>query len=265
MTDAANLDMMLSELRLPTFRHTWRRFAENSDTEGWPAAKLIAALAELELADRERRRTERHMRDAKLLPGKSLDNFDFAAVPTLSKPKVRALADGRPWIENGDNLLLFGPPGTGKSHLACAIGAAIVEAGWRVCFMRTTDLVQRLQCARRDLILENALKKLDRFHLLILDDFAYVPKDQAETSVIFELISARYERRSMLITANQPFEEWTKLFPDKTTTVAAVDRLIHHASILEMNTESYRKKSALARLKATAKKPPARSEKQTGA
>ena len=121
--------------------------------------------------------------------------------------------------------LIFGPPGAGKSHLASAIGLALVESGYRVLFTRTTDLVQRLQVARRDLTLENLLAKLDRYHLVILDDFAYVRKDQAETSVLFELISVRYERRSLLITANQPFGEWHKVFPDETTAVAVqVDR-----------------------------------------
>ena len=152
-----------------------------------------------------------------------------------------ALAAGDVWLNNAHNLLMFGPPGTGKSHLSSAIGLALVESGYRVLFTRTTDLVQRLQRARRELMLENLLARLDRYHLLILDDFAYVSKDQAETSVLFELISVRYERRSILITANQPFDEWHKVFPDQSTAVAAVDRLVHHATILEMNVESYRR------------------------
>ena len=120
-----------------------------------------------------------------------------------------------------------------------------MENGYRVLFTRTTDLVQRLQLARRELTLENMLTRLDRYHLLILDDFAYVSKDQAETSVLLELISVRYERRSILITANQPFDDWHKVFPDQGTAVAAVDRLVHHATILEMNTESYCRRHAV--------------------
>ena len=143
--------------------------------------------------------------------------------------------------------LFVGPPGGGKSHLAAALGFALVEGGWRVLFTRTTDLVQRLQIARRELALEAAIAKLDKFHLLILDDLAYVTKDQAETSVLFELISARYERRSLIITANQPFGEWGKVFPDQAMTVAVVDRLVHHATIFEMNVESYRRRAALER------------------
>src|SRR5688500_11182132 len=163
----------------------------------------------------------------------------------VSKAQVMALAAGDSWLEKGANLILFGPPGTGKSHLAAALGLALVENGWKVLFTRTTDLVQKLQVARRDLQLEAAIAKLDKFDLLILDDLAYVTKDQAETSVLFELISARYERRSILITANQPFGEWNRVFPDPAMTLAAVDRLVHHATIFEMNVESYRRRSAM--------------------
>src|SRR5690606_10243363 len=122
---------------------------------------------------------------------------------------------------------------------------ALIENGWRVPVTRTTDLVQKLQVARRELQLEAAILKLDKFDLLILDDLAYVTKDQAETSVLFELISARYERRSLLITANQPFGEWNRVFPDPAMTLAAVDRLVHHATIFELNVESYRRRAAM--------------------
>ena len=165
----------------------------------------------------------------------------------LSKARVMALAAGDSWLEKGANLLLFGPPGSGKSHAAAALGRALVENGHRVLFTRTTDLVQRLQAARQALQLEAALAKLDKYDLLILDDLSYVGKDQAETSVLFELISARYERRSLLITANQPFGEWGRIFPDPAMTVAAIDRLVHHATIFEMNVESYRRRAALGR------------------
>jgi DNA replication protein DnaC len=236
--DAARLSLLLNELRLPAIKVMWPQFAEQADKEGWPAARFLAAITEHELAERDRRRIERHLAEARLLPGKTLDSFAFEAVPMISKAQVMAITAGDSWLEKGANLLLFGPPGGGKSHLASAIGLALVENGWRVLFTRTTDLVQKLQTARRDLELESALAKLDKFHLLILDDLAYVTKDQAETSVLFELISARYERRSVLITANQPFGEWGKVFPDPAMTLATVDRLVHHATIFEMNVES---------------------------
>jgi len=207
---------------------------------------------------RDRRRFERHLAEARLPVGKTLASFDFAAVPMVSKAQVMALASGDSWLDNGANLLLFGPPGAGKSHLAAALGLALVETGRRVLFMRTGDLVQRLQIARRELDLENTIAKLDKYHLLILDDIAYVSKDQAETSVLFELIGTRYERRSLLITANQPFGEWGKVFPDHAMTLAAIDRLVHHATILEMNVESYRRRAALER-KRGAGRPPTRA------
>ena len=206
--------------------------------------RLLCALFEHEIAEREQRRLARYLHEAHLIPGKSFENFDFSAVPMISKAQFGALAEGDGWIGNGDNVLLFGPPGGGKSHLASALGLALVERGWRVLMTRTGDLVQRLQIARRDLGLEAAIAKLDKYHLLILDDLAYVAKDQAETSVLFELISARYERRSILITANQPFGDWGKVFPDPAMTVAAVDRLVHHSVIVEMNVDSYRRRQA---------------------
>jgi DNA replication protein DnaC len=206
--DAARLNLLLNELRLPAIKVLWAQFAEQSDKEGWPAGRFLATIAEHEIAERGRRRIERHLVEARLPAGKTFDSFDFEAVPMISKAQVMALAAGDSWLGKGANLLLFGPPGGGKSHLAAAIGLALIENGWRVLFTRTTDLVQKLQLARRELNLEAAINRLDRFDLLILDDLAYVTKDQAETSVLFELISARYERRSMLITANQPFGEW---------------------------------------------------------
>ncbi len=185
---------------------------------------------------------ERHLAEAHLPAGKTLDGFDFTAVPVISRARVMALAAGDSWLEKGSNLLLFGPPGCGKTacrrrprphpdreRLPCAVHSS------------NTDMVQRLQVARQALQLEAALAKLDKYDLLILDDLSYVHKDQAETSVLFELISARYERRSMLITANQPFGDWNKVFPDPAMTVAAIDRLVHHATIFEMNVESYRR------------------------
>jgi DNA replication protein DnaC len=253
--DTARVELLLNELRLPGVKAIWPKLATQSDKEGWPAARFLAALAEHEAADRGRRRIERHLAEARLPAGKTLATFDFETVPMISKAQVMALASGDVWLKTGANVLLFGPPGGGKSHLAAALGLALVEQGWRVLFARTTDLVQRLQVARRELTLESALHKLDRYDLLILDDIAYVSKDQAETSVLFELIGTRYERRSMLITANQPFGEWGRIFPDQAMTLAAIDRLVHHATILEMNVESYRRKAALDRKRSRGRTP----------
>lgn len=260
--DAARLELLLGQLRLPGVRAAWPRIATLSDKEGWPAARFLAALLEHECADRGRRRIERHLLDARLPYGKTLATFDFTAVPSLSKAHVHALTQSLDWIETGANVLIFGGPGTGKSHLAAAVGLALVEAGRRVLFTRTNDLVQRLQRARRELGLQAAIEKLDRYDLLILDDFAYVNKDQAETSVLFELIAARYEARSLMLTANKPFAEWNALFEDVAMTLATVDRLVHHGVILEMNVESYRRREAMAR-KARGKPPSLASARNT--
>jgi DNA replication protein DnaC len=251
--DTARLPLLLRELRLPTIAAMWQGFTERADREGWPAARLLATLAELELAERVQRRVQRHLIEAHLPPGKTLDSFDFAAVPMISRAHVTALASGDGWIDRGGTILLFGPSGSGKSHLGAALGHALVEAGYRVLFTRTIDLVQRLQQARQTLSLESAIDKLDKYHLLILDDLCYVRKDQAETSVLFELIAARYERRSLMVTANHPFGEWTSVFQDAAMTLAAVDRLVHHSAIFEMNVESYRRRAAINRASRKAK------------
>lgn len=154
------------------------------------------------------------------------------------------LADDPSWLERADNLLLFGASGVGKTHLAIALSRRMLELGKRVKFFTATALVQQLQQDKHQLQLQTRLVKLDRFDLLVLDDLGYVKKSEAETSVLFELIAHRYERRSLLITANQPFSQWDSVFTDSMMTVAAVDRLVHHAVIVEIKSQSYRRQAA---------------------
>jgi DNA replication protein DnaC len=242
--EAARLPLMLTELRLPTIKRLWEALAEQSNREGWTAERFLSVLLDHEMGERETRRLVRMRAESQLPPGKTLETFEFAAVPTVSKAHVQALAEADSWLGQGHNLLAFGPPGVGKTHLLAGLGHALIDRGHRVLFMRTGELVQRLQAARRDLRLPAELAKLDRFDLIILDDLSYARRDQAETSVLFELISERYERKSIAISANAPFSAWDEVFPDKAMTVAAVDRLVHHATILEMNVDSYRRRAA---------------------
>src|SRR5215468_7899087 len=260
--DTARLPLLLHELRLPAIARLWPEFAERADKEGWHAARFLSALAELEIAERGRRRIARNLVEAHLPPGKTLDNFDFSVVPMLSKARVSALAAGRHLDRQRNELTTLWASGrAGKSHVGAAIGRALVENGYCVLFTRTTDLVQKLQQARQALQLEAAIAKLDKYHLLALDDLSYVHKDHAETSVLFELIGARYEHRSLLITANQPFAAWNQVFPDQAMLIAAIDRLVHHSIIFELNVESFRRRGALER-KARAASTPTKKAKE---
>jgi len=214
MSDDAVLPTLLTALRLPSIARSWKRIAETADREGWPAARTLATVFEMEVADRTTRRIERHHAESGLPTGKTFATFDFDAAPGIKKAQLLAIAEADHWIDSGGNLLVFGQSGTGKSHAVAAIGHALIDAGRRVLFTSTTEMVQRLQVARRELSLPSALDKLDKYHLLVLDDLSYVRKDQAETSVLFELIAHRYERHSIAITANQPFSEWEQVFPE---------------------------------------------------
>ncbi|MEE4118479.1 MAG: ATP-binding protein, partial [Paracoccaceae bacterium] len=196
--DVHALPVMLTALRLPSFHRHWQALADRADAEGWPASRFLAALAELELAERDARRIQRHLHQSQLPGGKTLATLDFKALPGVPRAHIEALAAGD-WIETGANLIAIGNSGAGKTHVLCAIGHALVETGKRVLYTSTTDIVQRLQAARRDLALEAALAKLDKFDLIILDDITYAQKDQAESSVLFELIARRYETRSLAI------------------------------------------------------------------
>jgi DNA replication protein DnaC len=204
-------------------------------------------------------RLQRALAEAQLPNGKTLSNFEWTKLPQLNPAPLMQYAEDPSWLSRAENLLLFGASGVGKSHLASAVSRRMVEFGHRVKFYAATALVQQLQHAKLQLQLPARLKKLDRFELLVLDDLGYVKKTEAETSVVFELIAHRYERRSLLITANQPFSQWDAIFPDSVMTVAAVDRLVHHALIVDIQGESYRKHTAEARSKETLAEPKAPS------
>jgi DNA replication protein DnaC len=230
--------------------HHWSELEQQAMQHQWSYAQFLQALCELEVDHRSQARIKRALSEAKLPTGKSFSSFNFDHCPQLNPAPLMQLAQDTTWLTRAENCLLFGPSGTGKTHLAAALGRAAIEQGKRVKFFSATTLVQHLQQAKVQLMLPNVLSKLDRFDLLIVDDLGYVKKSEAETSVLFELIAHRYERKSLLITANQTFSQWHEIFADNMMTVAAVDRLVHHALIVEIQAESFRKQAALQRAQA---------------
>jgi DNA replication protein DnaC len=241
------LPVLLTRLGLPTMKASWEEAYIEASNKGWTIPQYLINLCELEIAERQRRKMKRHIHEAQLPKAKSLESFKFDGLSGITKDQIQGLANNNLWTKEGMNILIFGPSGVGKTHLAAAIGEKLVVNGFRVLFSRTTELVQKLQASKKALTLPSSLDKLDKYDCLILDDFGYVQKDEHETSVLFELICERYERKSMIITCNQPFREWDRIFIDKQMAIAAADRLIHHATILQIDAESYRKKEALAR------------------
>ena len=235
------LSALCAEFRLPTLAS---ELVSRLVAAGHEALiPLVAEIFELEAGDRRERRVERLLRLSKLPPGKTLDTLDEARLPRPLLQQVRELASGE-FLDRAVNVLAFGRPGVGKSHVAAAIGHALVSSGRSVLFAPTYQLVQELLAAKRDLALPRALARLDVFDLLILDDIGYVQQAPDEIEVLFTLLAERYERRSVLITSNLVFSEWDQIFKNPMTTAAAIDRLVHHSTILEFAVPSYRSERA---------------------
>ncbi len=213
--------------------------------EAWQPSAFLAELCELEVNQRHDNRLKRLLKESKLPVGKQLSQFDFTAIDGVTAQQLTQKVSQLDWLRQGHNILLFGASGLGKTHLAAAIGYALIEKAVRVKFSSSTALVQQLQRAKEELNLESELKKLDKYELIILDDIGYVKKNDSESQVLFELIAHRYERNSLVITTNQAFSEWDSIFGDNMMTVAAIDRLVHHADIYKIEGESYRKKEAM--------------------
>ncbi len=239
MVKSEMLPHLLKELRLGIMRCSWEDVAEQAEKHHWTYGQYLAVLADRELASRDQRRIRLRITEAKLPIGKTLDTFEFKTLSSITGAQISGLAENTSWVTQAHNLILFGPSGVGKSHLAAAIGRRLVEQGLRVLFTKTTTLVQKLQLAYKKHELSEFIDKLAKYDLLILDDIGYVKKSKAETSVLFEL-SDRYESKSILITANQPFDKWDEVFPNNIIAVAAIDRLVHHATIINIDEKSYR-------------------------
>ncbi|MGB0468931.1 MAG: IS21-like element helper ATPase IstB [Thiolinea sp.] len=247
MANLASLPILLKELKLTTFTLQWETAANKAIQEQWLPQQYLAHLCEEEVNERYQRRLLRYLREAQLPPGKQLANFSFDQAEGIKMNQITALTTNTQWVRQASNLLLFGPSGTGKTHLAAGIAYALVEQGIRVKCFSAVNLVQQLQVDRQNLQLPQALARLDRYPAIILDDIGYVRQTEQEAHVLFELIAHRYETGSLIITSNQPFSQWDNIFTDNMMTVAAIDRLVHHATILECQGESFRKKASMAR------------------
>lgn len=244
MPNAATLPLLLKQLALPSMYANWETAAKQAEKNHWSYPEYLTVLSDQEAVIRQQKRIQRHLKESKLPPGKTLDSYNFTATQSVNAAQITALADNTNWVSQANNVVIFGPSGVGKTHLASAIAHRLVQQGVRSLFVSTTSIVQKLQVARGEYKLQEIINKLARYPLLILDDFGYVKKSEAETSVLFELIAQRYETCSLLITSNQAFSEWDQIFPDNVMAVAAIDRLVHHATIINIQGESYRQKNA---------------------
>lgn len=219
------------------------RFVEGEQQQAFP---LLLEVLELEAQERRERRIARLRRASKLPPGKTFDTLNEARLPGALVRRLHELAEGD-FVDEATNVLAFGLPGVGKSHAMCAVGHALVDRGHSVLFVPTYSLVQDLLVAKRNLELPRALRKLDNFAVVLLDDLGYIQQSPEEAEVLFTLLAERYERRSVILTSNLVFGEWDRIFRDQMATAAAIDRLVHHSAILEFDVLSYRAEEAQRR------------------
>jgi DNA replication protein DnaC len=240
MSSTEALPFLLKHLRMPAVARHWQERVALAEKNHLSYGAFLADVLDLEFTLREQKKLERAYKNAKLPIGKTIVSFDFKKAPSVNQAHIQHLSQDRKWVDEANNLILLGPSGVGKTHMAAAIGYGLLELGVHVLFSSTTYLVQALQQAKSELKLKQVLDRLSKFQLLILDDIGYVKKSEHETSVLFELIAHRYESGSLIITANQPFGDWDNLFPDKVMAVAAIDRIVHHATIIKVEGESYR-------------------------
>lgn len=237
------LPILLKALRLPTFAALFQEAAQKGEAEGLSLTQYLRYLAESEVEDRRRRRIERLKKRSKLPGEKTISSFDLTRLPQKIQRQVPVLLEGH-FLKRAENILAFGLPGRGKTHLLAAIGHELVQHGHAVLFTPVYQLVQRLLAAKRELILDKELRKLDRFEAVIIDDMGYVQQDREEMEVLFTFLAERYERKSVMISSNLVFSQWDRIFKDSMTTAAAIDRLVHHCTILELTGPSFRTQEA---------------------
>ena len=242
------LEHHLKALRLPTFLREYDKVAQQCAAEGVDYPRYLLRLSEQELLERERRATERRIRQARFRVVKSLDSFDFLAIPSLNKALVLELARGE-FIDRKENVLALGNSGTGKTHIALALGLAACQKGYRVRFTTAASLVHELMEAKDEKRLLRFQKLLASYPLLIIDELGFVPMSKTGAEMLFEIFSLRYERGATMVTSNLPFGEWTQIFQGERMTAALLDRFTHRCDIFEMNGPSYRFKESVKHTK----------------
>jgi DNA replication protein DnaC len=240
---SAQLTEQFRELRLPMFREHFESLADRAVQEPLSHTEYLSELTELECQARRESRIARLMQQSRLPSSKTWRNFQWTRLPLQVARQMESLRDGS-FLDRRENLLLFGKPGCGKTHCLCALGERLVHRGRSILFTTCSLLVQDLLIAKRDLRLARLIKKLLRFDGLIIDDLGYVQQSREEMEVLFTLLAERYERGSVMLTSNLPFSKWEQIFKDAMTTAAAIDRLVHHSVILELNVPSYRLENA---------------------
>lgn len=234
------LGLLLKEFRLPTIAEIYAQVVEQAEQQGWGYHKFLLHLCEAEAQDRAERKLERLLKQSGLPGGKNLANLEETKLPVKVRRVLPSLLDGG-LVSRAENVIALGLPGRGKSHFLAALGRELIlRHKYAVWFTPTFKLVQQLLAAKRDLRLEDFLRRLDRFDVVILDDLGYVKQDREEMEVLFTFLAERYERRSVMLSSNLVFSKWDQIFKDPMTTMAAIDRLVHHAIILEFNGESMR-------------------------
>jgi DNA replication protein DnaC len=244
MMSQESLALLLRSVNLPSCAVHYQEVADQAESEGWNLTRYLRHLVELEIEARRLRKIERLLKASHLPSGKTLATLDLSRFSAKIRRQLPTLCEGH-FLERSENVLAFGLPGRGKTHLVSAIGHELVQQGHAVLFTPAYRLVQSLLAAKRDLALEREMRRLDRFEAVIIDDIGYVQQQQEEMEVLFTFLAERYERKSVLITSNLVFSQWDKIFKDPMTTAAAIDRIVHHCTILELAGSSYRTDNAL--------------------
>lgn len=241
----AQLEYNLKQLKLPAFLSNYIAEADTAIKNKSSYAEYLKTLSQIEVDRRFNQLIERRLLDAKFPVTKTLDTFDFSAIPSLKKETIFELANGY-FTENAKNIILFGHCGTGKTHLAIALGRELCLKKYRVYFNNLCNFINDLLRANKDLALHRFFKNIQKYDLVILDELGYVPFEQHATNLLFQFFAEQYERKSLLVTTNLAFSQWDQIFKEKQTTVAAVDRLIHHGIVIEFKADSYRLKSSVS-------------------